>query len=152
MLDIVGAQNRRSMGVNEVYPALQTGMVDTVPASALAAVSLQWYTRLQYVTQQNSGILVGATIMRKEVFDGLTPEQQEALTSTSQRAHRALRRSVRREDDRAYRTVLRRGVTEVDLSPNQAEWDSVSQQTRDALVGRLYSQGLLDSVVSAAGD
>src|SRR5690606_32486456 len=45
MLSIVGA-NGVQLGVPEVYPALQTRMVDTVPASALAAVSLQWFTRV----------------------------------------------------------------------------------------------------------
>ena len=58
-LKVVGANPVR-LGVPEVYPALQTRMVDTLPASALAAVALQWYTRLKYVSQRNSGIIVGA--------------------------------------------------------------------------------------------
>ena len=42
---VVGASAVR-LGVPEVYPALQTRMVDVVSSSALTAVALQWYTCL----------------------------------------------------------------------------------------------------------
>ena len=89
LLNVIGANPRR-LGIPEVYPALQTGMVDTVPGSALAAVSLQWYTRLDYYSQQNNGILIGATILKKDKVDALSEEHRTALMETSQRAHRLL--------------------------------------------------------------
>ncbi|MCB9629194.1 MAG: TRAP transporter substrate-binding protein DctP [Sandaracinaceae bacterium] len=148
-LSVVGATPVQ-LGVNEVYPSLQTGVVNTVPASALAAVSLQWHTRLRFVTQQNSGLIVGATIINKSAFDALTEGQRAALTSTADRAHSALRRAIRRDDDRAYQTVLRRGITEVDISAHQAEWATAQATTRQRLTGRLYSAALLRSVEAAA--
>ncbi|MEZ4286781.1 MAG: TRAP transporter substrate-binding protein DctP [Polyangiales bacterium] len=77
---------------------LQTRMVDTVPASALAAVSLQWYTRLKYVSADSTGVIVGATIIRKDKFDALTDAQKKALLSTSKRVNEALNRAIRRDD------------------------------------------------------
>ncbi len=149
-LSVVGA-TPVPLGVNEVYPSLQTGIVNAVPASALAAVSLQWHTRLRFVTQQNSGLIVGATIINKPTFEALTAAQQAALTSTAERAHTALRRAIRRDDDRAYQTVLRRGITQTDLTATQAEWATAQATTRTRLTGRLYSAALLRSVESAAG-
>lgn len=149
-LRVVGA-NGVALGVPEVYPALQTRMVDTVPSSALAAVSLQWYTRLTHVTEQSSAILIGATIIKKEKFDALPADLQAILMSTSQRAHSALSRAIRRDDDRAYQTILQRGITAVDLSPHQAEWNRAAQQTRQRLAGRVYSRELLQRVERAAG-
>ncbi|MEO0322198.1 MAG: TRAP transporter substrate-binding protein DctP [Myxococcota bacterium] len=150
MLDVIGATPQR-LGIPEVYPALQTRRIDTVPASAIAAVSLQWYTRLGYYTQQNSGVLIGATILKKEKFDALPSDQQTALMETSQRAHRLLARAIRREDERSL-TVLQRRLEAVDISAHQAEWDQVQEQTRDRLAGRLYPRALLNRVISAAGD
>ncbi|MDH5493178.1 MAG: TRAP transporter substrate-binding protein DctP [Myxococcales bacterium] len=150
-LRVVGANPVR-LGVPEVYPALQTGMVDTVPSSALAAVSLQWHTRLSHVSQQNSGIIIGATILQKARFDSLSPDQQTALMETSEQAHQALRRAIRRDDDRAYATILRRGITEVDQTPHQAAWDDAARQTRERLAGRLYPRSMLDRVAAAVGD
>ena len=149
-LKVVGANPVR-LGVPEVYPALQTGMVDTLPASALAAVSLQWYTRLKYISKRNSGIIVGATIIRTDKFEALTEDQQNVLASTGIRAHKALNRSIRRDDDKSYATVLKRGLTAVDTSEHQAEWEEAGRQVRERLTGRVYPKSLLDAVIAAAG-
>lgn len=150
-LSVVGANPVR-LGVPEVYPALQTGMVDTVPSSALAAVSLQWYTRLSHVTSQNMGILIGAAVLKKDKYDALPEDLRTALDETSEQAHRALRRAVRRDDERAYATIQRRGVTAVDISAHQDEWAEAAATTREHLAGRLYPRSLLNRVTAAAGD
>ncbi|MGB5220857.1 MAG: TRAP transporter substrate-binding protein DctP [Polyangiales bacterium] len=149
-LKVVGANPVR-LGVPEVYPALQTRMVDTLPASALAAVSLQWYTRLKFVSKDNSGIIVGATLIRKDKFEQLNDEQKQVLVETSIRAHKALNTSIRRDDDKSYQTVLKRGLVEVDTTENRAEWEAVGAQVRERLAGRVYPQSLLDAVMAAAG-
>ena len=149
-LKVVGANPVR-LGVPEVYPALQTGMVDTLPASALAAVSLQWYTRLKYVSKRNSGIIVGATLIRKDKFEQLTDEQKKVLIETGIRAHVALNKSIRRDDDKSYQAVLKRGIAEVDTTETRGEWEAVSAQVRERLTGRVYPKSLLDAVIKAAG-
>jgi TRAP-type C4-dicarboxylate transport system substrate-binding protein len=149
-LKVVGANPVR-LGVPEVYPALQTRMVDTLPASALAAVSLQWYTRLKFVSARNSGIIVGATILRKDKFEALSDDHKRVLIETSRRAHAALNTSIRRDDDRSYETVLKRGITAVDTSETQAEWEAVGAKVRERLTGRVYPKSLLDAVMAAVG-
>ena len=148
-LSVVGANPVR-LGVPEVYPALQTKMVDTVPASALAAVSLQWFTRLKYVSKQTNGIIIGATILKKDKVDALTPDQQTALMETSKRAHKALTRAIRRDDKKAYKTILKRGVKEMDFAPHAAEWAEAAKKTREGLAGRVFSKKLLERVEAAA--
>ncbi len=149
-LKVVGA-NAVRLGVPEVYPALQTRMVDTLPASALAAVSLQWYSRLKYVSAENSGIIVGATIIRKDKFDALTPAQQAALTGTAVRAHRALNKAIRRDDEVAYQSILKRGIIPVTAGANQVLWEKAGDEVRDRLTGRIYPKSLLEAVQAAAG-
>jgi len=149
-LKVVGANPVR-LGVPEVYPALQTRMVDTLPASALAAVALQWYTRLKHVSQRNSGIIVGATIIRTDKFEALSEEHQKVLVDTSIRAHKALNRSIRRDDDKSYATILKRGLTAVDTSEYTAEWEDAAKQVRERLAGRVYPESLLEAVIAAAG-
>ena len=147
-LKVVGANPVR-LGVPEVYPALQTRMVDTVPASAIAAVALQWYTRLKFVSERNSGIIVGATIMRKDKFGALTEEQQQVLIDTGIRAHKALNRTIRRDDDKAYRTILDRGITAVDTTEHESAWEEAAEKVRERLAGRVYSKSLLEEVIAA---
>jgi TRAP-type C4-dicarboxylate transport system substrate-binding protein len=147
-ISAIGA-NAVRMGVPEVYGGLQTRMLDTVPASALAAVALQWYTRLNYMAKQNLGILVGGSLIKQEKFDELTEHDQEVLIDTSERAARANDMLARRDDDRAYASLVKRGMIEVDTSPHKAEWDAVAKKARESLAGRVYSKSLLEAVDQA---
>jgi TRAP-type C4-dicarboxylate transport system substrate-binding protein len=125
----IGANPVR-VGVPEVYGGLQTRMLDTVPSSALGAVALQWYTRLNYMAKDNLGILI----------------------DTSERAARANDTLARRDDNRAYDSLIKRGMIEVDTSAYRAEWDAVAKQTRESLTGRVYSKSLLEAVEKAVAD
>lgn len=142
---VIGANPVR-LGVPEVYPGLQTRMVDTVPASAIAAVALQWYTRLNYMAKDNFSIIIGGSIIKREKFDELSEADQKALISTSERAARALDTLSRRDDDKAYESLVSRGMVEVDTSAHRAEWDHIAEATRENLTGRVYSESLLQAV------
>ena len=96
--------------------------------------------------------MVGATVLRLDKLEGLNPQQREALTSTATRAHRALRRAIRREDERALATIQRQGVELVDTSAHAAAWAEAQTETRRRMSGRIYSAGLLARVEAAAAE
>ena len=146
---IVGANPVR-MGVPEVYGGLQTRMIDVVPTSSIAAVAMQWYTRLNYVAKENFAIIVGGSLIKREKFEELSEADQKVLLDTSERAARALDTLARRDDETAYQSMIERGMVEVDLSPHRAEWDAVAAQTRKNLTGRVYSKSLLEAVEKVA--
>jgi len=148
-LGVIGANPVR-VGANEVYGGLQTRMIDTVPSSCIMAVAIQWYTKLNYMAKQNFNIIIGGSIIKKEVFDQLTPGDQKILLDTAERGARAMDKIVIRDDERAYRTLIERGISEVDLTPYQAEWDAVAKKAREQLAGRVYSKSLLDEVTKLA--
>jgi len=150
-LGVIGANPVR-VGANEVYGGLQTRMIDTVPSSCIMAVAIQWYTKLNYMAKQNLNVLVGGSIVKHEVFARLTPGDQKILLDTAERGARAMDKIVIRDDERAYQTLLSRGLIEVDLSPHKAEWDAVAKTARDQLAGRVYSKSLLAQVTALAAE
>lgn len=151
LMRVIGANPVR-MGVPEVYGGLQTRMIDVVPTSSIAAVAMQWYTRLDYVAKDNFAIIVGGSLIKQEKFDELSEADQQVLMSTSERAARALDTLSRRDDERAYRSMIERGMTEVDVSAHQSEWDAVAKKARENLVGRVYSKSLLQAVEKVAAE
>ncbi len=148
-LQVVGANPVR-LGIGEVYPGLQTNMVDVVPASAIGAVALQWFTKLKYMSKDSFGIIVGASIVKKEKFDELSAGDQEILVSTAKRAALALDKLVRKDDAEAYQAMVRRGIEIIDTGPYRAEWEKAAKETRQRLIGRIYSKSLLAEVEAAA--
>ncbi|MBX3271272.1 MAG: TRAP transporter substrate-binding protein DctP [Sandaracinaceae bacterium] len=149
-LSVVGATGVR-LGVPEVLPALSTGQVDTVVASATAASALQWHTRVTHVTQQANTILIGATLLSQTKYESLAPDLRQALDQTSEQAHRQLVQRIRRDDARYYTALTtRHGLTAVDTTPHRAEWQQASTQTRERLAGRLFPRELMERVMAAA--
>ena len=148
-LKVVGA-NAVRLGVPEVYAALQTKMVDVVPASPIAAVALQWFTKLKYMSKDSFGIINGASVVKKEKFEQLSPGDQQILMETAQRAAAALDKVVRRDDAKAYDVLIDRGMKVVDTGPYRAEWDKAADETLNRLTGRIFSESLLAEVRAAA--
>lgn len=146
---VIGASAVR-LGVPEVYPALQTRMVDVISSSALTAVALQWYTRVKYMTAHNSAIIAGGTMMRKDKYDELPPDIKEVFDSTAARAHELLNKVVRKEDQKAYEVILKKGIQAVEAGDAKGEWDAADKKVRDKLTGRMFSKSLVDEVTAAA--
>ncbi|UCF48737.1 MAG: TRAP transporter substrate-binding protein DctP [Myxococcales bacterium] len=148
-LATIGANPVR-VGAPEVYPGLQTRMIDIVPASAITAIAFQWHTKLKYVAKQHLNILVGGSIIDAKKYGQLTDVDQRILKETAVRGAKANDKLVVRDDAKGYRAMLERGIDEIDLSANQAAWDAVAKETRQRLVGRVYSKSLLESVSALA--
>jgi TRAP-type C4-dicarboxylate transport system substrate-binding protein len=149
--DVVGAPGVR-LGVPEVYPGLQTKMVDVVTSSALTAVALQWYTRVNYMTGHNLSIIAGGVVMKKDKLDALPPDLQEVFYSTAKRVETLLNESIRRDDQTAYDVVMKKGIVATDTNRHKAEWDQVSKQILDRMTGRVFSKDLVDAVKAAAAN
>jgi len=141
------------VGASGVFPGLKDGKLEVVPASAMAAVAFQWYTKLKYMSSSNFNIIVGGSIISKKKFNELSAADQKTLLDTAKRAAGKLDQIVARDDARAYQTLLGRGITEVDTSTNDAAWDAVAKKAREQLVQRgVYSKSLLKTVEAAANN
>ncbi|MFW2387039.1 MAG: TRAP transporter substrate-binding protein DctP [Polyangiales bacterium] len=149
LYDVIGA-NAVRLGVPEVYPALQTRMVDMVSSSALTAVALQWYTQVKYMTGWNSAIIAGGTVMRKDKYDALPADIREVFDTTADRAHELINKTIRKDDEKAYQVVLKRGIQVVDAGDAKPKWDAAYKQVRENFTGRLFPKSLLDAVAQAA--
>jgi len=149
LMKIVGA-NPVLLGLPEVFPALQTGMVDTVVGSATAAVALQWFRHVKFMSKSTGEPVVGATVVRKAWFDALAPELKETLRETALKAHEQLLTRIRSEDEAAAKTLVGRGITEFDQMAQRSEWEPVIKKLIKNLTGKIYPKELLERVWKTA--
>ena len=149
LMKIVGATGV-PLALPEVFPALQTGMVDTVVASPTAALGLQWFNNLKYMTKQADIALVGATLLTQKQFESLPPDAQKVLVDTGAQAHKKALELIAREEQADYQALLGRGIKEVDTAPHAKAWEKSYDVLRDQLSGKLFTQDLLDRVTKAA--
>jgi TRAP-type transport system periplasmic protein len=142
------------LGLPEVYPALRTDRIDAFPGTSIAAVAFQWFTKAQYVTAEPRGIVIGAIVMTNTKFKSLSPAHQQALVETGRDAEKALTIAIRKDDEKAYKAILDRGVKSVSLAENMKAWDDVLKAARVELAKTLYPEALLkrvQDIATAAG-
>lgn len=148
LLKIVGA-NGVPLALPEVFPALQTHMVDTVIASPTAALGLQWFNNVKYMTKQADIALVGATLVTNQLFKSLPPDAQQVLIDTGKQAHQKALELIASEEAADYATLKARGIQEVDTTPHAAAWQKAYGDLRTRLSGKLFSKELLGRVTTA---
>jgi TRAP-type C4-dicarboxylate transport system substrate-binding protein len=148
-IEAAGA-NGVTLGLPEVYTALQTGMIDTVIASSIGVLSFQWHTKLKTMTKPGGGIVVGAYVIRKDRLARLPKDAQDFIRQSARDNAAEFRESGRKFDAEATEILASRLKT-VSLVRNQQAWQAVQRRAREALVGRLYSRSLLAQVQQILG-
>ena len=128
-------------------------LVDTVLVSAIAAVALQWFRYLTHMSTDTSIAIVGATVVREDLFKTIAPDHQKVLLDTAKKAHATLVAQVQKEDQNAYKTLLARGIKEcnpLETKEQQDEWKKVNDKLIQELTGKVFSKDLLERVRAAA--
>jgi len=139
------------LGVPEVYGALQTGMVDALVSTSLATVALQWHSKLDAVTKKTFGVLLGAMIMNDEKWKSIPDDVKKALETQIRENTEGNAQGVRKDDEKAYNALLKRGYTATDYNADgEKAYLELAAGVRKRMVGRVYPQQLLDRVMGIA--
>ncbi|MCH7922041.1 MAG: TRAP transporter substrate-binding protein DctP [Nitrospinae bacterium] len=142
------------LAVTDVLTSLQTNLVDTVYACPLCVVALQWHTKVSYMWALPMADAIGAVLISKKAFDRLPPKHQALLKERTREYMRRLVLQTRADNTRALEVLLKRGI-QVVAAPQNEEMErfvTTGRQAQQSLVGRLYSQELLDKVRNAVAD
>jgi TRAP-type transport system periplasmic protein len=151
---LVGAMFRKvgisgvPLGVPEVDSALTSKRINACYGSPLAAVALQWYSKVKFMTSMPMSYAIGATVVSLETLKKVSDDDQKAVIKVGKSVGRKLRSAIRSENESARKTMIKKGVTVVE-SPTAMvdEFRSNAQEVWKSLAGKLYSQKELDTVL-----
>ena len=102
--------NAIPLPVTDVLMALQTGMVDTVYSSPLAAIAVQWFTKVSYMTDVPLVYSVGAVVLRKSDFEKIPPAQRPIVEAAFSRQLTPLKDQLRKENEKAIQVLQGKGI------------------------------------------
>ena len=134
--------------VTQVLSSLYSGHINTLTASPYVTIALQWYDKFKYMTNLPVSVGVGATVMTKEKFDELSPEQQKIVREVANAHQDDLIQAIRRDNERSLEALQKKaGIEVVEFEDDSREaWDVIAMETHKALVGEIYSQEFLDKI------
>jgi TRAP-type C4-dicarboxylate transport system substrate-binding protein len=136
-----------SIPLADILPALETGMVDTVPIAPLWGLVGQFDRITRHMLRINWVPIVGATVMRKQTFDSLKPEAREALARASRKATEELRVHRAVQDEESIKAMQARGLVVKEMTPElERAWRGVAERSWPLVRGTMVPAETFDQV------
>jgi len=129
----------------EISTALQTGLVSAVPAPTTGAVLLQWYNHAKNMTDVNWSLLLGAIIVKKDIWEKVAPELRPKLLEGAREAGRKFREDMRRSSTSDVEAMKKRGLNVVSVDA-QAEglWRQAAESAYSRIRGGVVPADAFD--------
>jgi TRAP-type C4-dicarboxylate transport system substrate-binding protein len=118
---------------NEVYNALQTGVISATDTSTGSFVSFRIYEQVKCITAPGDNALwfmYEPVLISKRVFDRMKPEQKKVLLDASKKAEDYFASESKKLDDEMVAAFKKANVKVVTMTPEQAaEWRDIAAKT-----------------------
>jgi len=137
------------LSIPDVMVGLQTGLVNVVYVPPTGAISLQWFTKIKYVTDVPLVYLLGGLVLRKDTFNQIPPSLQSVLLESFQKHLEPLKTVTRDENRDAMKVMTKQGVKLVTPSKDQVdEFKKLSNKAIGHITGQSFSKKSLEEVTS----
>jgi len=137
------------LSIPDVMVGLQTGLVNVVYVPPTGAISLQWFTKIKYVTDVPLVYLLGGLVLRKDTFNQIPPSLQSILLESFQKHLEPLKAVTRDENRDAMKVMTKQGVKLVTPSKDQVdEFKKLSNKAMGHITGQSFSKKSLEEATS----
>ena len=121
--------------VTDVLTGLQTGLIEITFASPVAALVLQWHTKVKYITDLPISYSMGVFAIEKGAYSALSAEDQRVVREVMGRYIEQLDREAREDNRKAAEVLARSGlqtvtVNEADVAGWRKTIESIHPQLR----------------------
>ena len=141
------------LAVTDVTTSLSTGMIDTVYASLLGAVALQWDIYVKTMTSLPLAHSTGALLVAGSFTDKMPPELLALLKEESRLTMAELNAQLRKQTG-AFMEILEKRGLQILPMPDGADlkgFYKVHDQVAQALEGKVYPREVLERVYAILG-
>ncbi len=133
----------------DILPAIQTGMINVVPSTPYFALATQVFNSAPHMLEINWAPIVGALVVTRKAWEGMSPEVQKAVRAASDKAGAEIRTKARQEVEEAVDAMKKRGLTV--NKPNAAqmkEWNDLAEKLYPRIRGTMVPTETFDEVMA----
>ena len=118
-----------ALPLSDVMTGLQTGLVDTVIASPIGALALQWHTRISFAVDLPLTYYTGTMVLSKRAFDRIKPEDRDIVREVMNDVFVAIDKQNREDNIAAKQALVNQGIRFDVLAPEVEEaWLEVGRK------------------------
>ena len=123
------------LSVPEVRTALQTGLIDTVTTSPIAAVALQWHTQVNYISDTPLIYIYAVLAIDRRAFDRISAEDQAVVREIMQGVWKKIDRQNRQDNIAALKALQNQGIRLVKPEPQeQRRWKQIAAEVPKRMI------------------
>lgn len=135
------------LAVTEMPAALQSNLINALPATPLAALSFQWFGLARHMTDLKWVPLVGATVISTRTWQRLPDDVKPLLATSAREAGRRARQETRKLGDEAVEVMKRHGLVVHPVPPEVvARWEKSARAGYAELVGKVVPAEMVAEV------
>lgn len=140
------------LAFSEVYPALQTGVVDGTENTASNIYTQKMHEVQKYLTVSDHGYIGYAVIVNKRFWEGLPPDLRTTVDGALQEATQYVSEIAKKENDDALEAIRKSSKTQViTLTPQErAEWKKAMLKVHKEMEARVGKE-LIQSIYRETG-
>ena len=137
-----------ALAATDILPGLNTGMIDALPTTPLAANALQWFRKTPYMADIGLGPLIGGLVMTKAAWNKLSEADRQTIQQACLKTEQRLVRDVPVQDSTSVKEMQRRGLTVVPVKPaDQAAWRKAADDFAGKMRGGTVPADVMDLAV-----
>jgi TRAP-type C4-dicarboxylate transport system substrate-binding protein len=123
------------LGVGDVLTGLQTGLIDTVSASPVVAIALQWHTRVNYMVKVPVLYLTGVVVLNERDFAKVSDADQAIVLEVFGRIADDIHQKNIEDNAKAYEAMVEQGIKIIEPQGDDLQtWEALKTEVR-ALIG-----------------
>lgn len=136
------------LSLADVLTGLQTGLVDVVTGPPVAAVALQWFTKVKYAIEYPVVYTYGSMVLSDKAWSRLSADDQKIVDEVLGRMTETLDRRAREDNEGARHALEAQGVRTLTPPPDtERQWQELAKRSSARLVEELgLSRALLDGI------
>lgn len=134
--------------LTDVLTGLQTGLIDIIGSSPVAAVVLQWHTKVKFVSELPVSYVFATLVIDEKILARLSDEDQKIVADVMRAVYLDFEKNNRIDDVKAADALRTAGLKFVPPESGQVpEWRASSAKIRRELATEgEYSAELLDEI------
>jgi TRAP-type C4-dicarboxylate transport system substrate-binding protein len=145
--------NPRPGASTELATGLQTGLYEAFTASPQVAVMTGYFSNAKYMTNLDWALLLGGTVIRKDVWDRIPADIKPALLQAQREAAQKIQTDIRQSSLKDIQSMKARGLTVV---PTDArildQWREVVDRAKSKIRGDFTPADAYDEALKYRDD
>jgi TRAP-type C4-dicarboxylate transport system substrate-binding protein len=134
--------NPRVLAMTDILLGLNTGMIDALPASPIAALAFQWNKQAPYMLDIGLTPLVGATVISKQAWNRISEPDRAKILESAHGVETRLKKDVPNADKLSVTLMAAQGLKVI--KAEGAEWNAEAEKLSAVMRGKMIPRDIYD--------